>query len=746
MEIEERARQAEAREREPEIQEAGTEEPAPTEPLSENDRPQTPGESKKEKAAPIATTGRGSFLDLRVNRQRAQTRGVGAVVILGICIIVGFAVFAALSGNDEAEENATVETATAPVPELPVTEESIVKPLPEREDNGPEETLVFNEWKDVIHPMLESYCLDCHDEANEEGGVEMERFESEKVAIMEPKLWEKAAALVKMGDMPPRDRFNQPTDEERQKFIAWVNKVGQRWDSGEMGTDPGRTTIRRLTKNEYNYTMRDLFGLKIRPADNFPEDGGGEEGFDNNADALYLPALLMENYVESAGLVVNAIYQNQQIYTRYLFAFPHKDGGTEGAARKVMEHWMPRIYRRPVEKEEVDKMVALAKFQMEKKKKDYRTAMKMPLLALLISPHFLYRSEKLRPDPKPYRVTELELASRLSYFLWSSTPDMELLNLAKEGKLSEPATFEKQIRRMLGDERSKSLGMHFGGQWLKWEDLRSRANPDKRRFYRFDFELRVSMYRESFLFFDHLVKEDRPIYELIDAEYSFLNPRLAVHYDIPGVTKKGFQKILLDDPNRGGVLGMGSVLTATSLPLRSSPSVRGNYVLTELMGTPPPSPPMNVPQLPEDDRELEFTSFREALTQHRLDPSCKGCHETIDPLGFGLENFDAVGRWRQYQNDTPVDSQGVLPDGSRFSTPEELKKILLKRKDQFTRNMVTKALSYGLGRDLTPYDRPTISAITKKVIASGYSTQTLFLEVAKSYPFLHCRGDKSGEN
>lgn len=691
---------------------------------------------------PVAATGaRGSYHDLKVNRTQRNAKGIGpAIAVVGLCIIVSLILLSNMGGGDDRKELAN--TNVNAIEEPPLIVPGPVGPQSEPEEPGVAEiTLAGNHWDDVIFPMIEHYCLDCHDEANEEGGLEMERFSSEKLALMDPRIWEKAAALVKMKSMPPRDRFNLPTDEERQQFIAWVDTVGERWDAGEFGQNPGRTTIRRLTKNEFNYTIRDLFGLKIRPADNFPEDGGGEDGFDNNADALFLPPLLMENIVESAGLIVNAIYRDQATYRRYLFAFPHSADGLDEAARKILDYWAPLIYRRPVEAAEINKLVGLVRFQVSKKKKDYREAMKMPLLAMLISPHFLYRSETIKPGGKAYRVEEIDLASRLSYFLWSSTPDAELLKLATEGNLGKPEIYEAQVKRMLMDKRANSLGMHFAGQWLKWEELRSRANPDKRRFSNFDFALRVSMYRESSLFFDNLVKENLPLLDLIDSDYSFLNQRLAIHYNVPGVTIAGFQKVLLDDPNRGGVIGMGSVLTVTSLPLRSSPAVRGNYVLTELLGTPPPAPPMNVPQLPDDDEELEFTSFRNALIKHREDPNCYPCHVEIDQLGFGLENYDAIGRWREFQNDQPVDSKGVLPDGSKFSNPKELKGILMSRRDQFARNVVEKALSYALGRELTPYDRPTVRNITDKLIADGYRTQTLFIEVARSYPFLNCRGD-----
>ncbi len=609
-------------------------------------RPSTP---HRPAAARTAAGAVGSYLGLKVNRLQKSPKGIGAAIaVVGISLVVGLVVISDLGGSDDTGGGELANTdAPDPAGLVPVPAD---QPEAPGEGEGSSEsgldepnTVGVDQWKDVIHPMLDHYCLDCHDEANEEGGLQMERFTTEKLALMAPEIWEKAAALVKMGSMPPRDRLDKPSDEERKKFLAWIDTVGERWDSGEFGQDPGRTTIRRLTKNEYNYTMRDLFGLRIRPADNFPEDGGGGDGFDNNADGLYLPPLLMENYVEAAGELVNAIYRNQDTYRRYLFAFPQSSDGLNEAARKVMEHWAPLLYRRPVEKSEIDALVALVRFQADKKKMEYRDAMKMPLLALLISPNFLYRSEKIQPGGMAYKVEDIDLASRLSYFLWSSTPDPELLKLAAEGKLSDPKIYEAQVRRLLVDDKAKSLGMHFAGQWLKWEELRSRAVPDKKRFPRFDFALRVSMYRESSMFFDNLVKENLPLLDLIDSDYTFLNQRLALHYDIPGVTTSAFRKVKLDDPNRGGVIGMGSVLTATSLPLRSSPAVRGNYVLTELLGTPPPAPPMNVPQLPEDDTEIEFTSFRDALTQHRKDPNCKACHIEIDQLGFGLENFDAIG-------------------------------------------------------------------------------------------------------
>ena len=365
--------------------------------------------------------------------------------------------------------------------------------------------------------------------------------------------------------------------------------------------------------------------------------------------------------------------------------------------------------------------------------------MKMPLVAILISPRFLYRPETEKNVRGPYEVDDYDLANRLSYFLWSSMPDDRLFELAASGKLRDPEVFEGEVIRMLGDAKAKSLSMHFAGQWFGWEELRSRVDPDTRKFPEFTFRMRVLMYQESSSFFEHLVRENGSLLDLIDSDYVFVNEDLARHYGIPGVAGPEIRKVASNSPHRGGVLGMASVLTATSLPLRTSPAIRGSWVLTEVLGTPTPAPPMNVPQLPEDDRAIEEATFRKSLEAHRENPNCRACHERIDPLGFGLENFDAIGRWREQQNGHPLDTAGVLPDGTRFASPADLKKILLDQKALFAHNAARKTLTYALARELTPYDRPTVEAIARTLVENDFQTHTLFVEVAKSYPFQHRR-------
>jgi hypothetical protein len=597
-----------------------------------------------------------------------------------------------------------------------------------------------NYTKHVL-PILNKFCMDCHDAETSEGELNFEAYLKAHKAESVPDLWERVAQMVEMGEMPPREK-KQPTQLERDTILAWIKQLGDKWDSGAFGKDPGRTTLRRLNKFEYHYTIRNLFGLPIRSSNHFrfPPDSSGEAGFDNNADALYLSPILMENYTKAASWIVLNIYRYAGSRQRYLFVRPDKNISPEKAASTVIKAWGLRIFRRPIKKDEHDRLLALFKEEIGTKK-SYDEAMKRPLLSMLMSPSFLYRAEeKINNSSKPYRIDDFALASRMSYFIWSSTPDDRLLELAATGKLHQPGVVTIEVRRMLEDQKAYSLATRFAGVWLGWEKLRV-MDPDPKKFPSFTRELRVALYHESSFFFQHLLKNNGSAYDLLHCNYSFLNETSARHYGISGVKGPEVRKVTLKDPRRGGILGMGSVLTTTSLPLRTSPSVRGNFILTQILGTPPPEPPADVSLLPDDDRAVRATTFRKSLEQHRTDRNCKSCHERVDPLGFGLENFDAIGRWRTHQNDKPVDANGVLPDGRKFSSPAGLKKILLEEKENFIHVMVDKLLSYALGRDLSPYDRQSIHAISRKVIADNGRINTAIFEVVRSYPFQYRKED-----
>lgn len=587
------------------------------------------------------------------------------------------------------------------------------------------------DFEQHIAPIVDLYCTSCHNPDDDEGNLDLEALLTLTEASKYPDLWEMIGKTAKMDVMPPPKKKNRPTVRERALLIGWGQQIGFMWDQGIMGDDPGRTTLRRLNRNEYNYTIRDLFNLRMRPADNFPEDSAGEGGFDNDADALFLPALLMENYLEASVEIANTILGNAARRKAFLL------GSSDAAgARKALTYWAPLVYRGDVEKEEIENLVKAYQAARSQGKKHVR-AMRDPLVMMLISPRFLYRLElPVAGAGKTVAISDFELANRLSYFLWSSMPDAELFKLARSKKLSDPAELKRQVIRMLKDEKSRTLSMHLGGQWLGWEALRGSANPDQKKFPAFDFNMRVAMYRESSSFFDNLLREDGSIYDLLDADYSFLNERLAKFYGVQGVTGNEFRKVELTDPNRGGILGQGSVLVVSSMPLRTSPSLRGSFILERILGDKPPSPPMDVEQLPANDTALKTSTIRETLELHRESPDCRACHALIDPLGFGLENFDAIGRWRTTQNGGKIDSSGETPEGEKFSNPTELKKLLLTRKEQFTRQAAQKFLSYALGRELTPYDRPVTRQITDKVMEQNGSMQTLIMELVTSDAFL----------
>lgn len=589
------------------------------------------------------------------------------------------------------------------------------------------------DFKTQIAPILDKYCTDCHNPDDDEGNLDLELMLDSENAVKHPHLWEMVAKTAKMDIMPPPKRKKRLEIKERALLLGWAMQMGWMWDNEKMGTNPGRTTLRRLNRNEYNYTIRDLFGLQIRPADNFPEDSEGEAGFDNDADALFLPALLMENYFESATKISNTILANARLRQTYLL---NSSGDAKGA-RSVFTNWAPRIYRRNVQDDEIERLINVYS-GARKRGLNHIKAMRDPLVMMLVSPSFIYRSElPIAGGGKTVGLTEFELANRLSYFLWASMPDQELFQLASDKKLSDPNVLKEQVVRMLKDEKSRTLSMHLGGQWLGWEQLRSSANPDVNKFPMFDFTLRVDMYRESSNFFDNLLREDGSVYDLLDSDYSFLNDRLAKLYGVSGVEGSNFRKVKFNNPNRGGVLGMGSVLVSSSMPLRTSPSLRGAYVLERLLGDTPPSPPMDVEQLPSNDTNDKKQTFRETLEEHRNSSDCRACHAQIDPLGFGLESFDAIGRWRTTQNGVKIDNSGVTPEGEKFSGPAELKKLLLTRKDEFARNATEKFLSYALGRELTPYDRSVTRKITDKVEADNGSMHTLIMSVVTSRPFLN---------
>jgi cytochrome c5 len=408
---------------------------------------------------------------------------------------------------------------------------------------------------------------------------------------------------------------------------------------------------------------------------------------------------------------------------------------------KIISTLARRAYRRPVTKTEVaalTRFVALAKA-------DGRTpeqGIQLAIQAMLVSPHFLFHIEH---DPNPtdanaaHKVSDVEMANRLSYFLWSSMPDEELQTLGETGKLSQPAVMDAQVKRMLADPKASAMAENFAGQWLEIRNL-DNIKPDPVKFPAWSPELRDAFKTETRMFFDNMLRENRPIGEFLNARYTYLNEFLAKYYGIDDVKGPDFRRVELKTEERGGILSQGSVLAVSSYPSRTSVVIRGKYILQNILGTPPPPPPPDVPPLDEGSVGTAM-SLRQQMEKHRANAICASCHSRMDPLGFGLENYDAVGKWRTMDGKFPVDSSGVLPSGKSFSTPLQMREILTGMQGDFARCLTEKMLVYALGRGLKPYDKRTVEEIDTQLAGSGYGFQTLVSEIVHSLPFQERRGE-----
>jgi mono/diheme cytochrome c family protein len=405
---------------------------------------------------------------------------------------------------------------------------------------------------------------------------------------------------------------------------------------------------------------------------------------------------------------------------------------------KIVSALARRAYRRPVTRAEVASLVKLVN-AAKAEGLNVEQGIQVAVQATLVSPHFLFRIERDRSlDPaRIHKISDIELASRLSYFLWSSMPDDELLSLAEAGKLR--ASLDAQVNRMLADEKAAALADNFAGQWLETRNL-DVVKPDPQKFPSWGPELREAMKTETRMFFEAMLRENRPLSDFLDARFTFLNEPLAKHYGIEGVTGPEFRRVDLKTDQRGGILSHASVLTVSSYPTRTSPVIRGKYVLQNILGAPPPAPPPDVPVL--DEGAVGNTgTLRQQLEKHRSNPTCAACHNRMDVLGFGLENYDAVGRWRTMDGKFPIDVSGAFPSGKSFATPAEMRALLKGELPDFARCLTGKMLTYALGRGLERYDKRTVNDITRKLEASGYQFQTLVYEITKSLPFQSRRGE-----
>jgi hypothetical protein len=810
-------------------------------------------------------------------------------------------------------------------------------------------------FTETVKPFLFRNCYQCHNERRTKGNLNLKRYGDAAAVVADPNMWEQVLLKIRTGEMPPEDE-PRPSRRELDVVSDWLDRQIEYADR-VTPADPGRVTARRLNRTEYNNTVRDLLGVDVRPADDFPQDDSGY-GFDNIADVLSLPPVLMERYMLAAERVTrralfgappmkptlvrltprvrtiqpverppveydltglslpNAVHATYRFPVNGDYAFRIFIGGSRPAASLPIEvalwidgvqvgagtidpeqtasfftykqdlggkfadmrvrvaageHWVaasvlrlfeglpalyggpnpsPRVaplaalllpvdatpekiarrrkafeerlaeavpandarvnaievggpyehassaspdslarifacghrpgahlascrrrilarmarraFRRPVAPAEVavfDGLAALAARPGER----FEEPLAVGIQAILVSPDFLFRIERdqpvreirLQPDsqqiqPRPAyaaggsRVPALgtpindhELATRLSYFLWSSTPDERLSGLADRRELRLPGVIEREVRRMLQDEKARALVEEFGGQWLQVRALESAA-PDKDRFPAFDDYLRLSMRRETDLFFASIVRDDRSIFDFLGAPYTFMNERLARHYGMTGIRGAAFRRVYVP-PTRGGVLTHASVLTVSSYATRTSPVLRGKWILDNLLGAPPPDPPPGVPNL-DEAKAGEAASVRQQLEAHRTNPTCAACHRRMDPLGFGLENYDGIGAWRTVDGGTAIDATGTLPDGRTFDGPAALRDILEREREAFARALTVKLLTYALGRGLTPADRQTVRTIARALPHHQYRFSGLVLEIVQSVPFQMRRG------
>lgn len=745
------------------------------------------------------------------------------------------------------------------------------------------------EFQETIVPFFQTYCVDCHGPDYAEADLNFAELGSVKSLKADRKRWNQVLGIIRIGAMPPSDHEPQPPMEVRNIVADWLDQTLNYVDCNIVD-DPGRITIRRLNRAEYNNTIRDLVGVDFKPAADFPSDDVGN-GFDNQGDVLSLPPLLMEKYLDAAEQITDKAIiadveslltkrkeggmlpstseiarkfdfqpgeyvlrsevqadqagdelakaefrfdgkplktfevqgQNQpnvfevvvtieqsgekkfsvgflndyynekaedprhrdrnlkvnwlevqgpkgatpelpETHTRIVFTSPRDGKSVRQAAEEIFTRFTAKAYRRPSDPTEVNRLASLVEMAVNQGE-TFEQAVAYGVQAALVSPHFLFRVEDSRKSTADGKIEldDYELASRLSYFLWSSMPDEQLFQLAEQGKLSKPEVLRSQISRMLADERSESLVSNFFGQWLNLRNL-DEIEPDPREYPWWNSQLKTAMRKETELFCTAVIKEDRSILDFLDADFTFVNPRLAELYglkwkdqdpkelyygykgnrndgDYRGRRRSGhytnedeFIRVSLPE-NRRGVLTHASVLTITSNPGETSPVKRGKWILENILGTPPPPAPPGVPSFEDAKKAKPDATLREQLELHRSDPSCASCHNVMDPLGLGFENFDVIGQWRDKDGKLDIDSSGKLEDGQEFKSAIELITLLKKRDEQIARHFVEKMMTFALGRGLEPYDRCAVDTVIETARREDYRFSTIVNAIVESDPF-----------
>ncbi|MCH2180092.1 MAG: DUF1592 domain-containing protein [Mariniblastus sp.] len=588
--------------------------------------------------------------------------------------------------------------------------------------------------------LVRTHCLDCHSGPAAEGELDLGHMLQAVPLVRDLKEWRNVAQRIALGDMPPVEE-TPLSSGQKQVFAEWFSDRIEGFDYQSI-ENPGYEPARRLTHIEYQNTIRDLVGVDLANVSRFPQDLSGSSGFDNSSNTLFLQGALFEQYTQSAERVIGALFESgasvERVEARERLLSP--GAGIEDAATRakaVVKRFSDRAFRRPATDAEVDALIGLFQRWFDQGK-DFDIALQQTLSAVLVMPQFLLKMETQLESQEPQSIDEYGIANRLSYFLWASMPDSKLFALAAEGKLSDPVVRAEQVARMLKNRRAKSLGYVFAAQWLGFDDVGIRRRQDPIDNPWCTETLMTAMRAESALFFYSLLRDNHPVSRLVDARYTYLNEELARHYRIKGIEGEKMRPVRLKTKVRGGILTHASVLSVTAFPDRTSPVVRGNWVLATILGTPPPEPPPDVGEIAERVLERDDLSFREKVQMHSRDVRCAACHQEMDPIGFSLENYDNFGRWRTRQHGRKIDAKGRLPDGTEFDGPLGLRDVIVSsRMDDLTRQLAEKMLTYALGRQLEYYDEAAIREIVAKTKKNDYQFQSLLNGVIESYPFLH---------
>tara|TARA_Y100000739_G_scaffold221760_1_gene222582 strand:- start:120 stop:2009 length:1890 start_codon:yes stop_codon:yes gene_type:complete len=610
--------------------------------------------------------------------------------------------------------------------------------LPIRAKNLDEATLRADAqkvFKDNVSPFVKKYCTRCHG-SRAKAGINLQSALKNPVGSSASLHWKKAIANVEVRDMPPEDSSKIPSNEERLQFINGVKKIKYL-----APRDPGPFVIRRLTKTEYANTLRDLYGVDTSIADSLPDEVIGE-GFLNSISPLQ-----SELYLVIASKLIDQVISPEgkapaSIQKTLFGEVVSNESNSKKDLLKTAKFLTRKAFRRPPTMSELDVLINVYNLGL-KNNLNHLESLGLMLKAVLVSPQLLFitPSAEFKSNEKIVSIDSYQLASRLSYLLWSSPPDQQLANLADEATLINPEVLKEQVNRMLNNPKSKALFDGFGAQWLRLNNLENQVF-DMEIFPDMTLSLRMAMIDEARLFFRSIIKENKSVIEFVDSDYTFLNEQLSKLYGITeSVIGEDMRRVKLTNPNRGGIIGMPATLASTSFSNRTSPVRRGVWVLEQVLGERVPSPPPDIPELEELDHENEQgLTLRQRTELHQSEATCANCHKLLDPIGFGLENFDAIGRWREVNNEgLRIDSSGQLPNGEKFTSPALLKSLLIKRKGDLARNFTEKFMAHALGRQLEGYDYIVIDQLMDKISADDYRIRTIITEVITSYLFTHRR-------